>query len=277
MRVSVSRIGVYQQCPRRFRYEYIDKRIPIRDTRPLVVGSAWHAALERYLEGGMPGAVEYLTSTAAELTEEETCKLCALLSRYRFDHERYAVVEPEHHFVTETGVPGFELQGYIDAVLKDKITGHRVVMEHKTTGEAIHGYSPYRKRLQVDLQVSAYMLATGASYCVYDVVRKPTLKLRKNEDPADYQRRLEERFDEQRDEHFQVWEIHRSADELEEAREDIRQTCAMIQNSVTHGLYPRATRACKGNFGWCPYIDVCSGNAELDDDTRFREKTHGQP
>ncbi len=53
VRLSFSRIDQHRRCPRRFRYQYVD-RIPGRPAPPLSFGTAIHEALERFYDRKLP-------------------------------------------------------------------------------------------------------------------------------------------------------------------------------------------------------------------------------
>lgn len=62
-------------------------------------------------------------------------------------------------------------------------------------------------------------------------------------------------------------------DEAEHAR-DTWQTAAMIRASENAGSFPRNPGACERFHRLCDYFEVCSGNASIDDDSRFRSAEH---
>jgi len=58
-------------------------------------------------------------------------------------------------------------------------------------------------------------------------------------------------------------------DEREHAR-DVWQTTQMIKSSENAGSFPRSPGSCRRFHSLCEFFEVCSGNASLDDDSRFR-------
>lgn len=53
LRLSFSRVDTYRNCPRKFRYAYID-RLPTRPSPQLSLGSSVHAALEAFYDRKLP-------------------------------------------------------------------------------------------------------------------------------------------------------------------------------------------------------------------------------
>lgn len=98
----------------------------------------------------------------------------------------YTVLEVEHEFKfpllnpeTEAASRSFLEAGKIDVLIQHKATKKIVVVEHKTTSEAIDPGSDYWDRLRMDTQCSKYYLAAShmnvgdVGSILYDVLRKP--------------------------------------------------------------------------------------------------------
>lgn len=101
----------------------------------------------------------------------------------RWDEFNVIAAETEFSFPLlnpETGSASrsFVEAGKIDVMLRRKSTDQLVVLEFKTTADAVDSSSDYWDRLRMDTQVSKYFLAaaqTGESVgaVLYDVMRKP--------------------------------------------------------------------------------------------------------
>ena len=196
----------------------------------------------------------------------------------------------------------FQLAGAIDVVAR---LGDRIIhVEHKTTSSDISpGTDYWRKVSALDPQVSTYQaalrsLGLEAAETLYDVVRKVSLIPKRatpeesrrytkagkldarqretDEDPEEFRIRVREHIAEDPTRYFARGPIVRlERDEKEHAR-DVWQTAAQIRLAENGGTFPRNPGACERFHRLCEYFDVCSGNASIDDDSRFRtaERAH---
>ena len=53
---------------------------------------------------------------------------------------------------------------------------------------------------------------------------------------------------------------------------DLWQQVEMFRSCDKAGRWPRYSDSCVTKYGNCPYLDVCTGRANLDDDALFRDK-----
>lgn len=192
------------------------------------------------------------------------------------------------------------LGGKLDLVVRS--SGRVLGGEHKTASDDITPGSPYWLRLRMDSQISIYYDGAAAlGYHVegflYDVIGKPALrplkatpmdarkytKATKTEPSRLYanQRETDETPEEYRDRiladiaanpnsYYQRGEVVRLESELAEARADLWQTAQAIQTARRTGQYPRNPDACVRYGRTCEFFEVCTGQASLEDATRFR-------
>lgn len=98
----------------------------------------------------------------------------------------YKIISVEHEFCfpllnpeTEASSRTFDEAGKMDVVAQHIPTGKIVVIEHKTTADAVDPGSDYWDRLRMDTQCSKYYLAAShmdigeVGSILYDVLRKP--------------------------------------------------------------------------------------------------------
>lgn len=183
--VTNSELSVRRRCPREHHIAYELGYRAIEDAEALRFGRMIHVGLEYWwLEGDLEHLLEAATQGAVD--PYEAAKVRVLLrgydARWSDDHERYRVLGVERQFRAplvnpETGAPSrtYELGGKLDVLLE------RSFVEHKTTSEEIGLGSNYWRRLTLDPQISTYYagarsLGVEATACVYDVVRKPSLR-----------------------------------------------------------------------------------------------------
>jgi hypothetical protein len=242
----------------------------------------------------------------------ERVKAETLMAGYsaRWGDEPYETIAVEKHFglpivFDDSRAPAFELAGSIDAVVSSPDAVHNV--EHKTTSADISAGSDYwRHVVALDSQVSTYEAASKAMGfdvrdTIYDVIRKPELvplratpddvkkytkptkaepiprlyanQRENDETPEEYRERLTADIVARPEWYFQRQTIVRLDNDNEEHARDVSQTAALIRFSEQRNAWPRSPKACERYRRMCDFFPVCSGEASIDDGTRFEHKT----
>lgn len=211
--ISHSEIQCHQRCPREHHFRYRLRRRPVVEEAPLVFGKIVDESLTAWWEAGpLHGRVAMLAKLD-ELIIAETVRVAkggrprfdmfdvvkarALLIGYdaRWANEPYEVIRVQPMFKTavinpDTGRPSntFELGGKLDVLLRDVRTAEIAIVETKTTSDDISSTSSYWHTVSsTDPQVSTYYKGARAilsemgikdepARCIYDVIRKPTIK-----------------------------------------------------------------------------------------------------
>lgn len=172
VRLSFSRIDQHRRCPRRFRYQYVD-RLPRRPAPPLSFGTAIHGALELFYDRKLPQEptedelVGFLydtwdTTGFADVTRDEQKRWYAhgqdVLRRYhRRVTGRYSLpVATEAWF--ELPFPDAVVVGSIDRVDQDP-DGHLRIVDYKTNKRVKD-----RSDVATSLQLAIYALACEHLY-----------------------------------------------------------------------------------------------------------------
>lgn len=291
----------FASCHRAFKFCYEDLKRPIKTSDALNFGTAMHQLLECYwlnAEAEFPNVDDEYTAMT----------LKALFEGYRnrweeYDRNTYETICTERAFKAplmnpETGgiSKTFHLAGKIDALAKEKTTGKVVIVEHKTTGQDIGPGSDYWRKLPIDGQVSGYYVGAEAidypaSKCLYDVIRKPTIKPYKatpeekrkynkdgslskacrenDETPDEWYERLTADIASRPDYYYARIEISRSDNDLMEYLFDMWAVSREISDAQRMNRWSRNPQACSV-FGTCEYFGVCTGEQDIDDVTLFR-------
>jgi hypothetical protein len=121
------------------------------------------------------------------------------------------------------------------------------------------------------LQIKLYARVVGATRVLYDVVKKPQIRVKaaKGETIEEYQGRVDSLIKENPHEFYQhrlleVEWTHSDEQELYQLSEE-------IHRCQKNGVWPKNSGACDSYFGVCPYLPVCSGTMSLEDNTFFRD------
>lgn len=290
----------FASCHRAYKFAYVDLVRPLQASAALTFGTAMHALLECYWGGAeapeMLTGDDYTDATIRALYEGYCAKWQAS------DDAEFEKVAAEVGFEAplmnpETGGTSktWVLAGKIDAIAKKD--GKTYIIEHKTTSQDIGPGSDYWRKLSIDGQVSGYYVGAQANgyeveNCLYDVIRKPTIKPLKatpeenrkykkdgtlyagqrefDETPEEWYERLKADIAERPDYYFARVEVVRSADDLVDYLFDMWAVGREIADAERLGRFSRNQQSCSA-FGKCEYFDVCSGCASLDDVTLFRK------
>jgi hypothetical protein len=291
----------FNACHRAYKIAYVDMVRPVKASDALTFGTAMHALLEAYWGGQ--------ESIALTRNDYDDVTLRCLYEGYKArweteDAERYERVGAEFGFEVplmnpETGGVSktWKLAGKIDAIAKDRTTGRHIIVEHKTTSQDIGPGSDYWKKLPIDGQVSGYYVgAQSIGYevdvCLYDVIRKPTIRPYKatpeenrkykkdgtlyagqhefDESLDEWKERLMADIAERPDYYFARVEVVRMESDLAEYLYDMWAVGREIADAERTGRFSRNPNACSV-FGSCEYFDVCTGCASLQDDTLFKK------
>ncbi len=172
MRLSATRIRTYLQCPRRFRYVYVEQ-LPTAITGPLALGKAIHETLRmmylRNMETGSGLDAGYglaafdrlwrqMLSTEkplfknGETTATELCDLARTLIHGYVIANRNRPPPLVLEFPFEIDWLGHELVGVIDRIDED---GDCLILTDYKSGQR----KPSRKSLDGDLQLTIYAFA----------------------------------------------------------------------------------------------------------------------
>lgn len=182
--------------------------------------------------------------------------------------------------------------------------GSCLIVEHKTSSSDVEEGSSYWKRLRLDAQVSTYMVGARALGfepvgVLYDVIRKPRFKplkatpvesrkytkvtkaepvsrlyanMRDTDETLDeYRARLRADIEATPDSYYKRGTVVRSENEERDAAHDAWDAAEQIAQSQRTGRWSRNVDACERYGRFCDYFSVCTGEASIDDPTRFRK------
>lgn len=272
-----SSIGSFGACPHRYWWAYqLGLRREEIGTR-LSIGTAYHAGLEALNRGGtIDSAVSVARAPSLDDADRERVACLVAGWQWRWSNapafRKILAVEKVFEFKPIRRAR-WSYAGKID-VIGELEDGRIAVGENKTTTDDLSPGSDYWRRLQIDRQISGYILGARslgfpASTVLYDAARLPGLKpkliAKKNggdgvrrEDMEQYGARIMESIAEKPDWYYRREEVPRLDAEIEHAIEEIADYHAMIQNARKRGRWPRNTDACRSLWGRCRYFGPCA-------------------
>lgn len=311
-----SRMQCGKTCHRKehFRYELGLRRK--RKAVPLRMGAAIHHGIDLWSKSTDEGvAVFEATAEYAErpawchtneeledwLTEAEIVRRLLMGYFWRWQDDGLEIVSSEEVFVLpiinpETGrtTPSFEFAGKWDGIVRLP-DGRLAVKETKTVGEDIAPDSDYWRRLQMDQQISGYMLAArtkghDVQTVLYDCIRKPSIRpknltkadrtglastktyfgehfefpdgqIPERETAALFGARLGADMGERPEFYFARVEIPRLQSDIEEFRQELWEMQLDLRNRQKTQRFYRNTSACL-TMGKCEFFEVCTSRWE---------------
>lgn len=269
-----SSIKTLRRCPYMYKLSYVDKIKESTHSEALNFGSMFHDALE-HGEVRQPGYTYMLPEEFALLQK----KVTALYVGYtRYWGDTFETVDRELEFSVDIGHPVYKLAGKIDRVIKSG-NGY-AVLETKTTGSDIKPGSDYWKQLRNDPQVTTYAYAlTQLGYpcneIQYDVIKRPTINVRKNDTVDEYIARLCKDITSRPEFYFQRTSVPRLDDDFKRFKEDTYMEAEVLALRESQGLFPRSAQ-CRQPFK-CRFIDICnSPDDALPGGFYYAEKQHSE-
>ena len=295
-RLTASAIRSYLDCPRKYEFAYEQRIRPIKQHDALRFGSLFHDVFE-HLDNGMTWTDvcrRTLAQAATDIEAQQVLRLAAEHHRHYGD-DGFEIEETEGVFTADIG--GVPCTGKRDrvVVLPD---GRRAVQEYKTSSEDIEPGSIYWRRLRMDIQVSIYLISSGAETIIYDVTRKPTIKPRQIPllDSDGIKQVRDDETGERVENKNGKWKQaagpgltlvtrEESADEygdrltadiqsrpdyyfqrqeiarMPEDSEAAVEDVQAVDALIRLQLFPRNTASCT-RYGECPYFTICSVNAK---------------
>ena len=284
--VTHSRLAALRSCPRRHYYRYELGLSRIRTNDALRFGGGFHCGLEARNSGlDEAAAIEKATAGYQQIphwadpidwaVERQTLSQLLAGHFWRYSADDLQFVAVEQSFYTPLVNPGsghasrlFVLAGKIDAIVKLP-DGRLAVLEYKTAGEDLSPDSDYWLRLRCDPQISFYVTAARAigfnvSTVLYDVTRKPTIRLRKDESPEKYGVRLLADIGQRPDYYFARREVPRLEDELAEFRLELWQQAAQLRDAQRAGRWFRNVG--RLSCGYCAFANLCLNSIQVNPD-----------
>src|SRR3990167_1316709 len=297
-----SSLTTFKTCPRKYQFRYEMGMAPVRESDPLYFGKLIHFGLDKWSKGlrNIAGTLDAVTQEFGKSDNKDEyvlARAAALLEGYhsKYKDEPYSFVFSEGKFnapllnpLTSRESKTFELGMVLDRIVED-LSGRRYLIETKTTSEDIEDpNSDYWHRLGIDSQISTYYYGAEINgykieSCIYDVIRKPTIRPKqvgkdvdsenpkREETPQEYYERLSADIKARPNFYFARKVIPRSETDIKDYLFDVYETSKVLRSFQLSGKFPRFIHSCRGNFGYCEYFSVCSGRASFHDQTLFKK------
>lgn len=285
MDFSHSQLQAYLTCNKLHLHMYL-RRMRLRK-RPTyyVLGEAVHKFIEMFYRSqdvklskrqveNVYNGLDRSLLTAEEIHKLECDKQIALgISEayprfYKQDFDTYKKFLTEQKFKFPLDEKYSEhYTGYIDVLAQDH-AGDWWIMETKTASQLD---ADYFERVKIDSQVSGYMhgaksiLGFFPRGVVYNVIKKPAIRLKAGESFAAFQKRIFLEYDKLAKEkgYFTREELMIGDIQLKRWLSNTVSLVAVLANKIRMKTktWIMNTGACQSKYGTCPYLQACvSGN-----------------
>ena len=266
-----SALQCFHSCHKKYDIQYRHRCRPIVEAAPLTIGTAFHSWVET-------GIVPCLDD------DDARCLVWAMIKAYSCHYQDDAPLDFMAKEQTikaplrnpSTGMPSrtFTRAGKCDGVVRRD--GGLLLYELKTTGVDIDTVvSQLRRGTQLATYAGIYreqypdQTIDGA---IVDVVRKPRLKRRKDEDDGEYANRLAYKMLEDKDTSFRRELLPWSEQLIDETDQLYWDTAKLIRYCDKHGYTAARGAHCKSFFGGCEYRRLCWYS--INDGYRISDKEH---
>lgn len=290
--------STFMNCRKKYEYSYVYNLATRRPSIPFLVGGLFHNALDRCYSNGFALDIDAekdvaereceKASQAPGLTPEESDKVwvqaatvVGLLTGYKKqwlaqDKRNWDVIEAEGTF--DVPLPGgWRYRGKTDLVVRDRKTKAVKLVEHKTTGRLDAGYVA---KLPLDNQILGYIWAKnqeklGIKEVVYNVSRKPSIRLKQSETLDAFCKRLVEEYNLNTATYYYRETLVFDPSDVERFRAELFSFVEEIDRCEERKFYYQNTTQCTA-MGVCPFMALCTGgvNEETLGMYRVKERAH---
>ena len=237
MNISISKLRLFKSCRRAYEFRYVEKLNPIRTSEALQTGLSYHEKLESLYKDGT-------------FDESDLSKTSAMASAYKkYIYPEFEVKLVEEWFEYELS-KRHTLIGRIDGLVEGN-----AILEHKTTSMNLDAYE---FDLEWDEQILAYMLACGTNRMVYTMVRKPTIRQKKDEADEDFYQRMVEWYDDDTYSKIRFTTVMRTENEIADFKKHLVQMCDEMERAEDLGLLYKNPAYCHHWNTMCEYAQICN-------------------
>lgn len=285
MRFNNSRLQQFLNCPRSFKHRYLSKVVPRKRSPFFVLGEAIHKFIEFYYRTkdaklslrqveNVFAKVNTETFDREEMHDFQVDLNIALgiaeayPSFYKQDFDQFSKILTEQQFEFPLGDTGHIYFGTLDGLFLDH-AGDWWIFETKTAS-AVTLNDGYFERVKIDSQVAGYMhgakhlLGQFPAGIIYNVIKKPSIRLKKGETLAAFQARVKMEYTKlaQVKAYFTRDQLMVATHRLDSWLADTSDLVVMLADKIKRKdrKWIMNTGSCTAKFGICPYMPACVSN-----------------
>ena len=237
MKASISKIRLFKSCRRAYELRYVEGLAPVEVSDALETGRSYHGKLEDLYRDG-------------SFDDSDLSKASAMAKAYeKYIYPKFKIEAVEEPFEFKV-CPEHTIVGRVDGIADGEI-----LVEHKTTSNDLDGYE---FDLEWDEQIPCYMLAYGIKTMIYTLVKKPTIRQKKNESDEEFYQRMVEWYDDDTYSKIRFITVTRTAEELAEFRKHLIMMCDEMERAEASGRLYRNSAYCHHWNTLCEYAQICN-------------------
>lgn len=238
MKFSYSRVSTYEQCPYRFKLQYLDELKTLEDleaSNALYIGSMLHKAIETDVETAVKEYYD-LFPIITDAHINEAMKIEELAPKVK-----RLLPKGQHEVPLECD----EFKGFIDYLTNDEIYDYKYSnnIERYLESGQLHVYKYFVEKL----------LGIEIKYLYYVFVPKVAIRQKKTETIEQFRNRLREELSSKRPQVVCVKYDHSKVEKYLETVEEIENATEFPKNP---------SKLCD----WCNYKNFCQSNGEVNYD-----------
>lgn len=259
MEVTNSSIQTYQTCQRKYHYAYNLLLKPKIENKNFLVGTKIHKQLENYYADG---------SLALKVPEnKEEAIISGALNAYskKYSRDEFKNYIGERVFTIEIPGTPVAVKGRKDAIVT--LNEETVLLEYKTTSKDLEAF---KEQVDLDPQPLMYAWAHFMEHhevlngVLYRVVRKPLIRLKKDETEDQFYQRIIAEYETNPDKYLYTFKKYITLDELKLFQGEIAVLIAQMEQ--IRAIWPRNMASCFNYNSMCPYYPLCQ-KRDLDEGT----------
>jgi len=284
MYITQSEVGDFTRCRYKWYLTYIERITPKKEPHYFEDGSIFHNALENLGNGMEP--VEIAATIRKEYEDLAKNSRVAVTQEMLEDYDKrmitiqgmvvgyielygkeyaneWELVDAEEEFCIEF-MPGVWQMGKKDKRIRKKSDGLLYLVEHKSASQIS---SSYINKLPRDQQTLTYAWADSQEHpeepvtgVIYDVVKKPKIRQKKNETRKEFLKRIELLYTDEPENYFFRETLRYNKKRLEKFEKNLKVVATHMQRCIEdpkNNVYRSWPTACE-DFGGCGFKDICN-------------------
>tara|TARA_Y100001956_G_scaffold82424_1_gene103264 strand:+ start:4783 stop:5694 length:912 start_codon:yes stop_codon:yes gene_type:complete len=291
VKISHSKLSDFNKCKRFYKYRYLDELIPKKTKSALQFGSIFHEAVEALYKGfsietiqeKIKQTIESIDKSFFDQKDCDDLEWCAVVlksaiqawkKRFYDEDKKQNIeiveLEQKHSKIPVKNPLNGRRSKFRFSFISDmlvRINGNLWLVEYKTASQVGNSYI---NRLDIDSQISAYLVFLEEKYkesiegVIYRILKKPSIRIRKNETKNAFYERLNALFGNETDNYLIEYRFSRTNEELRDFKLDLWEQANYLDQCEKKKMFPRNTSSCM-QFGTCSYFYLCTKkiNSEL--------------
>lgn len=261
---TASSLACVRQCPKKYRFEYIELKQLKKEREYLTFGTNGHKALAIFFKNGPDALQEHFELKAYQDDDQKLMsgKIRALVNAFTRSEEALSIKPIMVEELIQYECEGKTIAGKID--LMAEIGSKKWLIDHKFLGD-ISDTNSFKVNSQMDSYLLAlFKMGIQCEGIIWNLIRKPSIKVKKTETIDEYLERLEEDLADRKDFYYLFLPVKRTANEIEENDPEIAMQIKYLNWLKETGNFFKDRSRCS-DFGGCQFRSLCNPGLSIDE------------